>query len=143
MAAKKSAEKAPPGKKTGTLTDRLRESEKMYRGIFDSGGIPSVVIGEDSLILLANVRFLELCGFSREEIGTLDRARQRVFRVTHGGQERMSCPKCPDRKLTPFNYASTSGIILDKCPGCGGIWLDRGELEMVQALVEDWSGSRH
>jgi PAS domain S-box-containing protein len=68
MAAKKSAEKAPPGKKTGTLTDRLRESEKMYRGIFDGGGIPSVVIGEDSLILLANVRFLELCGFSREEI---------------------------------------------------------------------------
>lgn len=78
--------------------------------------------------------------FSREEMGTLDRARQRVFRVTHGGQERLNCPKCPDQKLTPFNYASTSGIILDKCPTCGGIWLDRGELEMVQALVEEWSG---
>ncbi len=30
------------------------------------------------------------------------------------------------------------GIIIDRCPECHGIWLDGGELEKVQVLVESW-----
>lgn len=50
----------------------------------------------------------------------------------------LKCPRC-DQELERFNYASTSGVALDKCPGCGGIWLDENELEQVQILAEEWN----
>ena len=31
-----------------------------------------------------------------------------------------------------------TGIILDKCSRCGGIWLDAGELDRVQMTIEAW-----
>ena len=30
-----------------------------------------------------------------------------------------------------------AGVQLDICPNCGGVWLDRGELEKIQAGVRD------
>ena len=45
------------------------------------------------------------------------------------------CPKCPHSVLLPFMYARDSGIELDRCPRCGGIWFDYGELERVAILV--------
>jgi Zn-finger nucleic acid-binding protein len=44
------------------------------------------------------------------------------------------CPRCAEPML-PFNYAGDSGVILDKCPHCGGLWLDKGDLERVLAVV--------
>ncbi len=44
------------------------------------------------------------------------------------------CPRC-GVPMEPFNYAGDSGIILDRCRTCHGIWLDRGELERVVAVV--------
>lgn len=78
--------------------------------------------------------------FTPEEIDELDALRQATFRVEAGGAQRVRCPRCPRQRLEPFNYAGNSGVILDKCPACGGIWLDHRELEMVQALVEEWNG---
>lgn len=77
--------------------------------------------------------------FTAEEVRALEVVRQQTFRTETSTRSRLRCPKCADQELTPFNYASSSGIILDKCPGCAGIWLDKHELEMVQALVEDWN----
>lgn len=78
--------------------------------------------------------------FTSDQIATVDRLNKKLFRTSGGGRERLRCPKCREQKLVPFNYASSSGVILDKCPACGGIWLDRGELELVHALVEEWNG---
>ena len=39
----------------------------------------------------------------------------------------LKCPKC----LTPMNSFERSGVTLEHCPECGGIFLDRGELERV------------
>ena len=47
------------------------------------------------------------------------------------------CPKCGG-KTQPINYGGDSGIILDRCGGCGGFWLDAEELERVQMIVEGW-----
>ncbi|MBM3883956.1 MAG: hypothetical protein FJ387_30340 [Verrucomicrobia bacterium] len=77
--------------------------------------------------------------FSREELGQLDALHKNVFQITSAPDQNLSCPKCPEQKLSAYNYASSSGIILDKCPGCGGVWLDRNELEAVQVLVEEWN----
>lgn len=39
----------------------------------------------------------------------------------------MKCPKCGE----PLKERSFQKIAIDQCTGCGGIWLDAGELEQV------------
>ena len=50
-------------------------------------------------------------------------------------REDLPCPNC-GRTMAAFNYGGDTGIILDKCSECGGLWLDGGELEKVQTAVE-------
>ncbi len=45
----------------------------------------------------------------------------------------MDCPKCK-AEMEPVNF---SGIEVDRCTGCKGIWFDRGEKE----LMKDAAGS--
>jgi len=40
------------------------------------------------------------------------------------------CPQC-EIGMKQFNYAYDSNIFLDKCPECGGIWADAGEMMQV------------
>lgn len=46
------------------------------------------------------------------------------------------CPKCK-QPMRKFNYALNSGVILDKCQG-HGFWFDKGELEKIQILNEEY-----
>ena len=50
-------------------------------------------------------------------------------------EEQRGCPKCAT-DLRKFNYAYDSNIILDKCPNCGGIWTDYGEIQNVAAYLK-------
>ncbi len=47
------------------------------------------------------------------------------------------CPKCGGQ-TDAINYGGDSGIIIDRCSGCRGIWLDGSELEKIQMLIEGW-----
>lgn len=40
----------------------------------------------------------------------------------------MKCPTCPETTLV---MTDRSGIEIDYCPDCRGVWLDRGELDKV------------
>ena len=40
----------------------------------------------------------------------------------------MKCPTCSDTTLV---MANRSGIEIDYCPLCRGVWLDRGELDKI------------
>jgi len=76
--------------------------------------------------------------FTSDEIAQVDG----IDKPTVVGQEKLggalACPKC-NVAMKSFNYAYTSGVIIDKCPECGGIWLDKDELEHVQILAEEWA----
>jgi len=39
----------------------------------------------------------------------------------------MNCPQCE----TVLKIAERSGIEIDYCPKCRGVWLDRGELDKI------------
>ncbi len=65
---KKPARKSAPAQKTPAQPGDIPDPEKVYRGIFESGGIPTAIVGEDLVIRLANARFLELAGFPRNEV---------------------------------------------------------------------------
>ncbi len=44
--------------------------------------------------------------------------------------------RCPRDDAQCETYEHASGVELDRCPACGGVWADRGELESVRAKVE-------
>ncbi|MDP8269066.1 MAG: PAS domain S-box protein [Candidatus Tenebribacter davisii] len=46
----------------------LRESEKKYRIIFENTGTATIIVEENNIISLANTKFSELSGYSKEEI---------------------------------------------------------------------------
>jgi hypothetical protein len=47
--------------------------------------------------------------------------------VEQAGERVLDCPKCSG-KLESYTFA---GFFLDRCQACGGVWLDKGELEGV------------
>ena len=49
----------------------------------------------------------------------------------------LTCPKCGGT-TDPVNYGGDTGIIIDRCTSCRGLWVDGGELERIQMIVEGW-----
>ena len=50
------------------IGEELRESEEKYRSVFESSGVPSVIVDDDMTISMANLKFEQLIGYSRQEI---------------------------------------------------------------------------
>jgi len=58
----------------------------------------------------------------------------RIFKKRWSIDRKLSCPKCTGM-LEESDYSGV-GVIIDKCPvGCG-FWLDKGELDKVQIMME-------
>ena len=45
-------------------------------------------------------------------------------------EESIACPGCGD-EMERYQYAFCSGIMLDRCPKCSGLWVDEGELQAI------------
>lgn len=50
----------------------------------------------------------------------------------------MKCPTCPDATLL---MSERSGVEIDYCPSCRGVWLDRGELDKLVQLASQSANS--
>ena len=50
----------------------------------------------------------------------------------------LTCPKCQ----APMRSIERSGIIIDRCNECGGMFLDRGELEKLMEAEGTYNTSR-
>ena len=70
----------------------------------------------------------------REQLAKLRAKQQAVTEEAAKKTAHMKCPKCGE----PLKPRSFQKIEIDQCAGCGGIWLDAGELETV---AEKESGS--
>lgn len=53
----------------------------------------------------------------------------------------LACPAC-DMPMDALNYAADTGVMIDRCPSCAGLWLDADELERIQAILERWEDQR-
>lgn len=53
--------------------------------------------------------------------------------------------KCPVCTATDLVMSERSGIEIDYCPQCRGVWLDRGELDKIieRSMVAEGSGQAH
>jgi Zn-finger nucleic acid-binding protein len=59
-------------------------------------------------------------------------------------QPRIACPRC-STELVPREYAYCSQVLIDNCPKCDGIWLDGGELDVLEqffAMAKDEQADR-
>lgn len=52
-------------------------------------------------------------------------------------QRKRACPKCADIKLKRRHFSAKREVEVDECPGCGGYWLDAGELEKIREEMEE------
>jgi Zn-finger nucleic acid-binding protein len=53
----------------------------------------------------------------------------------HKSFESIKCPSC-NVEMTTKEYGFTSRIIVDTCPQCRSVWLDRGELKAIESFIE-------
>lgn len=44
--------------------------------------------------------------------------------------------KCPNCNVF-MNEVVKVGVLIDVCPQCGGIWLDRGEFEKIMHRIKE------
>jgi Zn-finger nucleic acid-binding protein len=47
----------------------------------------------------------------------------------------LQCPKC-NIEMEAREYARCSQVMIDVCPKCHGIWLDKGEIEALEIFFE-------
>jgi hypothetical protein len=64
--------------------------------------------------------------FAERDRELLEKLRSQLHKVEAAEASR-SCPKCGGA-LEGYTF---EGFALDRCHDCGGIWLDRGELEAI------------
>src|SRR6476620_591959 len=48
----------------------------------------------------------------------------------------LTCPKC----ASDLRSYERNRVLVDQCTGCGGLFLDRGELEKLVAAENEWHG---
>jgi Zn-finger nucleic acid-binding protein len=46
--------------------------------------------------------------------------------------QRRNCPRCIDVVMMRHFYSPRRRVEVDECPGCGGYWLDAGELAAIR-----------
>jgi len=64
--------------------------------------------------------------FSERDRELIEKLKQELKKVEKGSVE-IRCPKCPGH-LETYTF---QGFVLDRCEHCGGVWMDRGELEGI------------
>lgn len=65
----------------------------------------------------------------KQQRAQLDAERARAERRSHF----MKCPKC-GANLTEVDFHHMK---VDKCAECGGLWLDKGEMEMLEHVDQN------
>jgi len=48
--------------------------------------------------------------------------------------KKLECPKCNDIVMMRHFFSVKKKVEIDECPGCGGFWLDAGELRTLRSL---------
>lgn len=70
-----------------------------------------------------------------ERRAQLDEERKKRERSSHFNK----CPRCG----IELGERDQSGVKIDQCGNCGGIWLDKGELEIIEELDHHSPGFMH
>ena len=53
--------------------------------------------------------------------------------ATYDQSQKRHCPKCTDTIMMRHFFSIKKEVEVDECPGCGGYWLDEGELFRIRS----------
>ena len=69
--------------------------------------------------------------FRRKEQESIEKLRQKMAAEEQAQAEEAKRLECPrgDGKMTTLTF---EGVEIDRCDVCGGVWLDKGELEQLR-----------
>jgi Zn-finger nucleic acid-binding protein len=116
----------------------MREVE--YEGVMvrTCEGCGGEFIGADELAHVIRTREERFGSAMRDDVSPHHRPR---FGVPDAEMRRtLQCPACHGA-MAVCNYCGDTGIYVDRCDRCGGMWLDCEELETIQILTERWADS--
>ena len=84
--------------------------------------------------------------FDRYELQKMDEKHEPVngelFTIPRNPQlsvdhaQRRHCPRCREVVMMRHYYSVKHEVEVDECGGCGGFWLDQGELEKIRSLYD-------
>ena len=74
--------------------------------------------------------------FTKEEIEKVEGVKQSITMLMQQPENPLICPHC-NVGMRQLNYAYSTGVIIDRCPQCEGVWLDKDELEHIQMIMEE------
>ena len=70
------------------------------------------------------------------ELARPDDAAARAYEMARQrARPAIGCPKC-GRPMAKTECQSASVVLVDLCGGCGGLWLDRGEVQALEVFYE-------
>lgn len=75
------------------------------------------------------------CWLDERELELLTRSRGAAAvhaKVTESRDTGLRCPRC-EGALREGHHETMTDLLIDECPDCRGIWLDRGELRQLLA----------
>ena len=71
--------------------------------------------------------------FSRRDRELLEKMRQERRQAAPQPASAMKCPRCQ----TELTERVQHDVTVDECPSCGGVWLDKGELEHIAGREQE------
>lgn len=85
---------------------------------------------------ITHIREVEDKVFSQEEKAKVQGIHRPVVTKNEQPQFPLMCPHC-NTPLSTFNYAYSTGVIIDRCNNCQGAWFDKDEIEHIQIIAEE------
>lgn len=55
----------------------------------------------------------------------------------------IKCRECPDTTMIKINFLDYSDIVIDRCPSCGSLWLDKNELANMHKYIRQVEEGSH
>jgi PAS domain S-box-containing protein len=132
------------------IEEKLRKNEEKYRSVFENSGSPSVIIDQDLTISMANLKFEQLTGYSRQDIENkmkfsefiadddLDKMKRYHFELQNNDSRARTEYECRivDRGGTKKNIAIKLGILPDM-NRCIASFFDITESKKAEALLKE------
>ena len=69
--------------------------------------------------------------FRRKEQESIEKMRQKLAEEQQAQEQEAKRLQCP-RDQSKLNTVTFEGVEIDRCETCGGVWLDKGELEQLR-----------
>lgn len=84
---------------------------------------------------------IDFCGkchgiwFDSGELAEYLELRHDLVKEAPGKATALKCPKCAEVKLQERRYLPDAGPMIDWCPKCLGVWLDKREIVELEAVA--------